>query len=114
MKNWKKIIKNAVKPRTARPATPNPITVPPPKETFNACGKLVRAACVVRTFVFVAIFIPMFPAKAEKNAPKMKATTIRMCVVGTINEIPAKTILAATTKIANNLYSAFKNANAPS
>jgi hypothetical protein len=33
-------IKKEVKPRTA--ATPN-ITVPPPKETFKACGKLVRA-----------------------------------------------------------------------
>ena len=69
IKNWKKMIKKAVKPNTAKPATPNPITVPPPKDTFNACGKLVRAACVVLTFVFVAIFIPIFPAKAEKNAP---------------------------------------------
>ena len=76
MKYLKNIIKNPVNPKTARPATPNPITVPPPKETFKACGKLVRAACVVRTFVFVAIFIPIFPAKAEKNAPKMKAITI--------------------------------------
>ena len=107
-------MKNAVKPNTAKPATPNPITVPPPKETFNACGKLVRAACVVLTFVLVAIFIPIFPANAEKNAPKIKATTIKMCVVGTINEIPAKTALAPTTKIANKRYSAFKNASAPS
>jgi len=114
IKKWKKKIKNAVNPKTAKPATPSPITVPPPKDTFNACGKLVRAACVVLTFVFVAIFIPIFPAKAEKNAPKINATTINMCVVGTMNEIPAKTILAKTTKIANNLYSAFKKAKAPS
>ena len=78
MKKWKNKIKKVVKPKTAKPATPKPITVPPPKATFNACGKLVRAACVVRTFVFVAIFIPMFPAKAEKNAPKINATTINM------------------------------------
>ena len=34
----KNIIKNAVKPKTANPATPNPITVPPAKEIFNAFG----------------------------------------------------------------------------
>ncbi|CAI8362433.1 MAG: Uncharacterised protein [Flavobacterium sp. SCGC AAA160-P02] len=44
IKNQKNIIKNAVKPNTAKPATPNPITVPPPKEIFNAFGKLVLAA----------------------------------------------------------------------
>jgi hypothetical protein len=70
-----------VKPRTAKPATPSPITVPPPKETF-ACGKLVRAACVVLTFVLLLFSFP-FPAKAEKKAPKTKATTINICVVGT-------------------------------
>ena len=74
----------------------------------------MRAAWVVRTFVFVAIFIPIFPAKAEKKAPKIKATTIKMCVVGTIKEIPAKTTLDIKTKMVNNLYSAFKNARAPS
>ena len=108
-------MKKPVKPRTAKPATPNPITVPPPKETFSACGKLVRAAWVVLTLVLVAIFIPMFPAKAEKKAPKIKATTINKCVfTPSIWVIPAKTTLAISTNIANNLYSAFKNANAPS
>jgi hypothetical protein len=75
MKKWKKKIKKEVKPRTAKPATPSPITVPPPKETFNA-GKLVRAACVVLTFVFVAIFIPIFPAKAEKRHQKQRQLLI--------------------------------------
>ena len=37
-------MKNPVNPKTAKPATPRPITVPPPKDTFKACGKLVRAA----------------------------------------------------------------------
>ena len=40
-------MKNAVKPNTAKPETPSPITVPPPKEILNALGKLVLAACVV-------------------------------------------------------------------
>ena len=114
MNTWNKIIKKPVKPRTARPATPNPITVPPPKETFKACGKLVLAACVVLTLVLVAIFIPMFPANAENIAPKTKATTIKMCVVGTTKEIPANAILAPITKKVSNRYSAFKKANAPS
>ena len=70
-------MKKAVSPKTASPATPRPITVPPPKEILSAFGKLVRAACVVLELVFVAIFIPIFPAKAEKNAPNIKATTIR-------------------------------------
>ena len=76
MKNQKKNIKNAVRPKTAKPATPSPITVPPPKEISSAFGRLVLAACVVLTLVFVAIFIPIFPAKAENTAPKIKATTI--------------------------------------
>ena len=53
-------------------------------------------------------------AKAEKKAPKINATTINMCVVGTTNEIPASAILATTTKMANNRYSALRNASAPS
>ena len=70
-------MKNMVSPKTANPATPSPMTVPPPKETFNAFGKLVFAACVVLTFVFVAIFMPIFPAKAENIAPIIKAKTIK-------------------------------------
>jgi hypothetical protein len=51
IKKWKKKIKKEVKPRTAKPATqPHGSTT---KETFNACGKLVRAACVVLTFVLL-------------------------------------------------------------
>ena len=84
--------------RTASPATPNPITVPPPKEIFNAFGKLVLAACVVLTLVFVAIFIPIFPAQAENRAPKIKATTIKMCVVGTITETAARAKLTTNNK----------------
>jgi len=108
-------MKNPVRPKTANPATPNPITVPPPKETFSACGKLVRAACVVLTLVFVAIFIPKFPAKAEKMAPKTKATTInKWDEFPGIKVIPANTILATITNTVINLYSAFRKAKAPS
>ncbi len=114
IKKWKKKIKNAVKPKTAKPATPSPITVPPPKDIFSAFGKLVLAACVVLTFVLVAIFIPIFPAKAEKTAPKIKATTIKICVVGTIKDTTANAILTITTKTASSLYSALKKAKAPS
>jgi hypothetical protein len=68
--------KNPVNPSTANPATPNPYGSSA-KETFNACGKLVR--CLCSSYIcFVAIFIPIFPAKAEKL--KNKATTINKCV----------------------------------
>ena len=52
--------------------------------------------------------------KAEKIAPKINATTIKICVVGTTKETTANAILTITTKIANNLYSALKKAKAPS
>ena len=90
------------------------MTVPPPKDTFKAFGKLVLAACVVLTFVLVAIFIPMFPANAEKKAPNIKATTINQCVDGTIVETTNNKTLITATNIAKSLYSAFKNAKAPS
>ena len=109
------MMKNPVNPNTAKPATPRPITVPPPKETFNAWGNEVRAAWVVRTFVLVAIFIPMFPANAEKIAPKMNATIINKCVFTPgIKVIPASTTLDNITNTASKRYSAFKNASAPS
>ena len=55
----KNAMNNPPKPKIAKPATPKPITVPPVNETFNACFKLVRAACVVRTLALVATFIPI-------------------------------------------------------
>jgi len=51
----------------------------------------------------------MFPANAENIAPIIKATTIKY-VLSIKKATPAKTILAPTTNIANNLYSAFKKA----
>ncbi len=68
------------RPKTAKPATPRPITVPPVKDTFKACAKEVRAACVVRTFALVAMFMPIQPAKALKKAPMTKATAINQSV----------------------------------
>ena len=56
---FKKTMNKPPKPNMANPATPKPITVPPVNETFKACFKLVRAACVVRTFALVATFIPI-------------------------------------------------------
>ena len=103
-----------VNPRTAKPATPKPITVPPPKDTFRAFGKLVFAACVVLTLVFVAIFIPIFPAKAEKKAPHIKAITMSQSVVGTIYDTIASNTLTISTKTDNSRYSAFRKASAPS
>ena len=64
------------------------MTVPPPKDTLSAFGKLVFAASAVRAFASVAIRIPIFPAKAEKMAPTTKAGTINQLVVSTMVEIP--------------------------
>ena len=78
-KNKKKILN----PNTAKPATPSPMTVPPPKATLRALGRLVLAACVVLEFASVAILIPIFPAKPENTAPTMKAGIINQLVVST-------------------------------
>ena len=96
--------KNNDKPKTARPATPSPMTVPPPKDTCRALGKLSRAACVVRALASVAIRIPIFPARAEKIAPTTNAGMIRMLVVSTILEITNSPPEAIKTKINNNLH----------
>jgi hypothetical protein len=50
---------------------PQSITVPPPKETFKACGKLVRAACVVLTFVLLLFSFP-YSQPSGKKARKQR------------------------------------------
>jgi len=105
---------NKVSPSTAKPATPSPITVPPPKDTCNAFGKLVLAASAVRALASVAIRIPMLPANAEKIAPMTKAGTIIQLVVSTAVDIPNKAAEATRTNTNNRRYSAFKKAKAPS
>ena len=47
----------------------------------------------------------MFPAKAEKIAPKIKAITIIQCVVSTTVETIKSNILTIITNIDNNLAS---------
>ena len=47
-------------------------------------------------------------------APKIKATTINQCVVSTTRDTTKSRTLTITTNIARSLYSAFKNARAPS
>ena len=106
-------MKNKLKPKTAKPATPRPMTVPPPNATFKALGKLVLAAWVVLELASVAIRIPMLPANPEKNAPTIKAGIINQLVVSTIVEITNSAIDAPKTKNRSNLYSALRNAKAP-
>jgi hypothetical protein len=65
-------MKNPVNPSTANPATPNPLTVPPPKDTFKACGKLVDCLCGSYICFSCYFHSSMFPANAEKKAPKQK------------------------------------------
>ena len=75
--------------------------------------KLVLAALVVLTFALVATFIPMKPAPAEQIAPNTNDKAINGLDPSTVPLIP-KTIATTTTKMDNTLYSAFKNAIAPS
>ena len=105
---------NKLNPSTASPATPSPITVPPLNETFKAFGKLVLAASAVRALASVAIRIPIFPANALKNAPRIKAGTIIQCVDSTSVDTMYRATDAPTTKKDRSLYSAPKNASAPS
>lgn len=55
----KKAMNKPLSPSTAKSATFKPITVPFVNETFKVCFKLVRVACVVRTFAFVVTFMLM-------------------------------------------------------
>ena len=101
-------------PKTANPATPRPITVPPLNATFIALGKLVFAASAVLTFALVAILIPIFPASAEKTAPITNEITINIPagIKLSADSIP-RAVPAVSTNTANILYSAFRNAKAP-
>ena len=114
---WKKMMKRELMPSTARPATPSPITAPPPKETFRALEREVFAAWVVRTFALVAIFMPRNPARAEKKQPTTKPATIRMlewaATFGTCERMP-RPAPATTTYTPRILYSALRKAMAPS
>src|SRR5690554_3591491 len=103
---------NAPITNTARPATPKPITAPPVKDTFSALARLVLAACVVRTFALVATFIPMYPAKAEVNAPMMKEMEIIQLEDSTNVPDQASRIAEKTTKYERIFHSAFKKAMA--
>jgi hypothetical protein len=59
-------IKKEVKPRTAKPANPVPLRFLHQKK-LKACGKLVRAACVVLTFVLLLFSFPYSQPKREKG-----------------------------------------------
>ena len=107
------MIKSKPKPSTPSPTTPKPITEPPAKATSKALPKLVRAAFVVRTFALVATRIPMKPAKPEQSAPTINDNAIIGEESGVLPLIPSKTA-AISTKIARILYSALRNAIAPS
>ncbi len=76
-KNFEKRRKQVPRPRTPRPTTPIPITEPPAKAISSTGPSPRRAGWVVRTFAFVATFIPIRPARAEQRAPATNATAMR-------------------------------------
>ncbi|CAI8309756.1 MAG: Uncharacterised protein [Flavobacteriia bacterium] len=103
-----------LRPRTASPATPKPITEPPVKETDKAFARLVRAACVVRTLALVAMFIPIQPAKAEKKAPIKKLMAMTQSLFSTKVPDHPRRAAAMTEKMPSTRHSARRKANAPS
>ena len=69
----------------------------------------VRAAFAVLTFALVATVIPAYPAAVENNAPITKQIAVTQLPI----PIPMSTN-NTTTKITRILYSAVRNAFAPS
>ncbi|OQA06399.1 MAG: hypothetical protein BWY67_01966 [Bacteroidetes bacterium ADurb.Bin397] len=104
---------NKLKPNTPKPTTPIPIMEPPAKAISSAFPIPVRAALVVLTFALVAIRIPMYPAKAEQNAPQIKETATIGDEVSVFAVTPNK-MATHTTKIASTRYSALRKPIAPS
>ena len=68
----------------------------------------VRAAFAVRTFALVATFMPRYPAATENTAPIRKQTAVFQLMNTAIRTN------STTTKITSILYSANRNALAPS
>ena len=102
--------KNSIEsPIIPSPTTERPITAPPANATSRAFeSPPFFAAIVVLPLALVAILIPTFPAKAEIKAPNTKQIATL-----TPKNTPSKIATTATTFI-NILYSAARNAIAPS
>ena len=97
-------------PNTPKPATHIPITAPPENAIESALFiPFSFAAFAVLTFAFVATFIPQKPASVENKAPTTKHTAVIQLPIPN----PISTNNTAT-KITRILYSAVRNACAPS
>ena len=96
-------------PRSPRPPTERPITAPPLYETAKAPARpSVLAAMVVLPFAEVAARIPQNPAMTEARAPPKKAMDVSILFK------KARSAPTTTTKRERTLYSAQRNAIAPS
>ncbi len=79
-----------------------PVTAPPRNATCNALFSPPRAASAVRTFARTAMFMPTYPAAADRTAPTMYSPAV---VQLTKNPI---TIAMATPMIAITVYWRFR------
>ena len=104
---------NVPSPRTPRPTTPMPITEPPEKAISSAFPIDSWAAFVVLTLALVATCIPINPANPEHSAPTTNDTATNQLLPSFI-PLKASNTAVNITKTDNILYSALRNAIAPS
>ena len=107
------IINNDPTPRTPRPTTPIPITDPPEKAISSALPRDCWAALVVLTLALVATCIPIKPANPEHSAPTTNETATNQLLPSFI-PLKANNTAVIITKTDKILYSALRNAIAPS
>ena len=69
---------------------------------------------MVLTLAFVAILMPINPAKPDINAPTTNESATKALEFASELPLITRRIATATTKTASTLYSAFKKAIAPS
>src|SRR5581483_8478616 len=108
--------KAIVTPIKPRPTTNKPVTAPPRNAVRNAGSSPPRAASAVRTFERTEMFIPMYPAAAERTAPSTKRDDVFQPRFGSVSLRMRRASAIATTTPINAIiaYCRLRYADAPS
>ena len=108
----------AVTPNRLEPTTAMPITAPPRKPVIKDGLMPFTAASAAFVFAIVAIFMPIFPATAEKTVPAIYAIAIVIFFkilpiqIGLGRKMKMR-IAATPANRVSTRYSLFKNVAAP-